>query len=72
MDRRGAHAEEGRDLPHGEELANRPKGVVVRRWAVQSRRERVALEERLEAGSVHPRTLRAAIEPQPPPDDDGR
>ena len=29
-------------------------------------RERVALEERLEAGPVHPRALRAAIEPPPP------
>jgi hypothetical protein len=35
VDRRGAHAEEFRDLSHGEELANRPKGFVVRREAVQ-------------------------------------
>jgi hypothetical protein len=35
VDRRRAHSEEFRDLSHGEEVANRAKGFVIRREAVQ-------------------------------------
>ena len=35
VDGRCTYAEEFRDLSHGEDLANRPKGFVVRREAVQ-------------------------------------